>query len=393
MRHGHFVSLLCVVGLVTAAGANAAPGAPPGQGTLQVGADSRTVLPLVDGSHDYLKAGFPERGNAFDPGIPVPKWDDGRIAVGNGEPESYWVHDDIRVTALAIDDPRSPHIVVIVATDLYMVFRNDGEEIRARAAKLLPPGIAKKLKVVVTASHNHHGPDTAFDVNHGWYDYMAGQAAATVAAAVKSRRPARLQVASGEHWFGMNDGTDPNIYDPRLNVLQAIDTRGQVIATTVQWNLHPEATLGWPPPLAEIEDDCPMLGLTGSNCNAEGRYFTSDFVGCPARGPGRSLRRRSGVPQRRARRADRPGWVGCLGGHQRPPAGQPAEGAGRRRGAGWRRQLHATQLPPGRGHRGATRAGGESAARRRREDRRAARFVFGAAVLYLPQQHGLPRTC
>ena len=110
----------------------------------------------------------------------MPKWDDGRIAqVGNGEPESYWVHDDIRVTALAIDDPRSPHIVVIVATDLYMVFRNDGEEIWARAAKLLPPGIAKKLKVVVTASHNHHGPDTAFDVNHGRYDYMAGQAAAT----------------------------------------------------------------------------------------------------------------------------------------------------------------------------------------------------------------------
>jgi hypothetical protein len=279
MRHRHFVSILSVLGLVTTAGANAVPGAPPGQGTLQVGADSRTVLPLVDGSHDYLQAGFPERGNAFDPGIPVSKWDDGRIAVGNGESESYWVHDDIRVTALAIDDPRSPHIVVIVATDLYMVFRNDGEEIRARAAKLLPPGVAKKLKVVVTASHNHHGPDTAFDVNHDWYDYMTGQAAATVAAAVKSRRPARLQVASGEHWFGMNDGTDPNIYDPRLNVLQAIDTRGQVIATTVQWNLHPEATLGWAPPLEEIEDDCPMLGLAGSNCNAEGRYFTSDFVG------------------------------------------------------------------------------------------------------------------
>ena len=54
----------------------------------------------------------------------------------------------------------------------------------------------------------------------------------------------------------MNDGTDPQIFDPRLNVLQAIDTQGKVIATTVQWNNHPEGTLGWAPPLDEIAADC-----------------------------------------------------------------------------------------------------------------------------------------
>jgi len=272
------ISLFSVL-LLGAGSLAAAPGSPPGLGTLQVGAASDTVLPLVDGSHDYLQEGFPERGDPYDPGIAVPAWDDGRIAVGNGESESYWVHDDIRATAVAIDDPRSPHIVVILATDLYMVFRSDAEPIRARAAKLLPPGIAKKLKVVVSASHNHHGPDTAFDVNHSWYEYMTGRAAAVVAEAVMNRRPARLQVAAGEHWFGMNDGTDPQIFDPRLNVLQAIDVHGATIATVVQWNNHPEATLGWSPPLSAIEDDCPKLGLTGSNCDAEGRYFTSDFIG------------------------------------------------------------------------------------------------------------------
>jgi len=279
MRHGRFASTVCALGILMSAAVQAAPATPPGQGTLLVGAASTTVLPLVNGGYDYLKAGFPSRDDAFDPGIPVPRWDDGTIAVGNGEPDSYWVHDDIRATALAIDDPRSPHIVVIFTADLYMVFRNDGEEIRAKAAALLPPGIAKKLKVVVSASHNHHGPDTAFVVNHGWYEHMTNRAAAVVAAAVRNRRPARLQVAAGEHWFGMNDGTDPQIFDPRLNVLQAIDTRGKVIATAVQWNNHPEATLGWAPPLEEIIDDCPRLGLSGSNCNAEGRYFTSDFVG------------------------------------------------------------------------------------------------------------------
>ena len=262
-----------------AAACMSAASAAPGDGTLQVGAASHTVLPTVNGGYDYLKAGFPARGNATDPGILVPKWDDGRIAVGNGERESFWVHDDIRATAVAIDDPRSADIVVIFTSDLYMIFRTDGELIRAKAAKLLPAGVAKKLKVIVSASHNHHGPDTAFDINHGWYEHMTDQAARVVADAVKARRPARLQVAAGAHWFGMNDGTDPQVFDPRLNVLQAVDVRGRVVATLVQWNNHPEATLGWEPPLAEIQADCAVLGKPIDQCSAEGRYFTSDFVG------------------------------------------------------------------------------------------------------------------
>ena len=269
--------LVCVLASLASPVATAA--SPPGEGTLLVGAASRSVLPLVDGSHDYLKAALPGRHDATDPGILVPEWDDGRIAVGNGQPVSYWVHDDLRATAVAIDDPRSAHIVVIVASDLYMVFRHDGDAMRAKAAALLPPGIAKKLKVIVSATHNHHGPDTAFDVNHDWYEYMSGQVAQAIAAAVKNRRPARLRVAAGSHWFGMNDGTDPQIYDPALNVLQALDTRGRVIATLVQWNNHPEGTLNYSPPQSAIATDCAVLGLSGSNCSARGRYFTSDFPG------------------------------------------------------------------------------------------------------------------
>jgi hypothetical protein len=250
-----------------------------GHGTVKVGAASRSVLPLVEGSYDYLAPGFPGRDDAFDPGIVVPAWDDGRIAVGNGESESYWVHDDLRATAVAIDDPRSPELVVIVDSDLYMVFRVDADEMRRKAAAKLPRGIARKLKIVVSASHNHHGPDTAFDVNHAWYEYMSDQIAAAIVEAVETRRPARLRVAAGEHFFGMNDGTDPRIFDPNLNVMQAIDPRGATIATLVQWNLHPEATLGWSPPRDVIEDDCVLLGLEGSDCDAEGRYFTADFPG------------------------------------------------------------------------------------------------------------------
>ncbi len=251
--------------------------APPGQGNVLVGAASRSVLPLVEGSLDYLEAGFPGRDDPDDPGILIPAWDDGRVAVGNGDSVSYWVHDDLRATAVAIQDPRSQEIVVVVDSDLYMVFRVDADVMREKAASLLPPGLARKLRVIVTASHNHHGPDTAFDVNHHWYEHMSDQVVEAIVEAVSERRPARLRVAAGEHWFGMNDGTDPQVFDPNLNVMQAVDTRGETIATLVQWNLHPEATLGWSPPEDVIEDDCAALALV--DCSARGRYFTADFPG------------------------------------------------------------------------------------------------------------------
>jgi hypothetical protein len=251
--------------------------AAPALAKLKVGAASRSVLPLVGGTLDYLAAGFPDRSDALDPGIVVPAWDDGRIAVGNGEGESYWVHDDLRATAMALD--AGGKILVLVASDLYMVFRVDADGIRSKAAALLGSKLAKRTRIVVTASHNHHGPDTAFDVNHDWYEHMTDQVAAAVAEAVANRRPAELRVAAGEHFFGQKDGTDPRIYDPRLNVLQAVDREGQVIATAVQWNNHPEGTLGWGPPVEEIADDCTALGLVGEDCDAEGRTFTADYPG------------------------------------------------------------------------------------------------------------------
>ena len=101
----------------------------------------------------------------------------------------------------------------------------------------------------IGATHNHHGPDTAFDVNHPWYDSMIDRAATAVVEAVGRMRPARLRVGQGRHWFGMDDGTDPQIIDPRMNVLQATGVDGKVIGTVIQWNNHPETTLGWEPPV------------------------------------------------------------------------------------------------------------------------------------------------
>ena len=108
---GIVVIAATMIGAPQGAGARPPDGGPgesaAARSTVRAGAASRSVLPLVDGSYDYLEAGFPDRDDPFDPGIPVPVWDDGRIAVGNGDSVSHWVHDDLRVSALAIDDPRS----------------------------------------------------------------------------------------------------------------------------------------------------------------------------------------------------------------------------------------------------------------------------------------------
>ena len=54
---------------------------------------------------------------------------------------------------------------------------------------------------------------------------------------------------------------------------------GEAIATVVQWSSHPETTLGFEPPRADIAAGCAAKGWTGDDCTAEGRYFTADYPG------------------------------------------------------------------------------------------------------------------
>lgn len=248
--------------------------------TVRVGAASRSVLPLVEGSRAYL-ANLPPESDPYDLGVYVPEWDDGVIAVGNGAEQSAWVRDDIRAHAMAIEDLTTGRITALLSLDLYMMFRTDSFAMKAKVAELLGPELGARTTVLFGATHNHHGPETAFGVNHEWYDEMTDQAARTIVTAVRRREAAELRVAAGEHWFGASDGRDPRIYDPSLNVLQAraLDDRA-VLATVVQWNNHPESTLGWEPPAPpELPAICAEQGWEGEDCSAEGRYFTADFPG------------------------------------------------------------------------------------------------------------------
>lgn len=294
----HMLKRIIAVAVATAGLASpaiAAPGGGGGGGTgagaaqgavIKVGAASRSVLPTVDGSHDYLADVDPDPLDPFSPGLPIAAWDQGRVAVGNGFEESRWVHDDLRVTAVAFEEQRAKEtgrITVVVAANLYMIFRTDADTIRERVEARLPDDVRGRVDIAIHADHNHHGPDTAFDVNHDWYEFMIDQAADAVLAAIDSRRPARLDVAETEHYFGLRDSRDPRVFDPTLGVLRATATNGDTIATMIFWANHPEVTLFWDPPVDAIADDCIELGLEGDDCDAGDSYFTSDFPGWAAR--------------------------------------------------------------------------------------------------------------
>ena len=244
---------------------------------LLAGAASASVLPTVGGTRDYLDQapGWSDI-DPNDPGVFVPAFDQGAVDVGNGSSDAAWVHDDLRATALALQ--ADGETVIVASVDVYMIFAADAAEIERRARALLDPALAEQAHIIVAATHNHHGPDTAFSVNDEWYSLMADATAGAIAAAAADMQPARLAVATGEHRYGMTDVRDPVIVDPRLNVLAVTAADGSTIASVVQWTSHPETTLGWAPPIT-LTEACAAKGWSADDCSADGRYFTADYPG------------------------------------------------------------------------------------------------------------------
>lgn len=251
----------------------------PTTAALLASAASRSVLPTVNGARDYLAdaPGWLEPADPNDIGVYVPQWDQGQVDVGNGNSDGVWVHDDIRATALVL---RGEQTVVMAVVDVYMIFAVDADEIERRARELLAgePGI-DDARFVISATHNHHGPDSAFSVNDEWYSLMADETAGAIADAWRaSPQQVTVVAATGEHRFGQTDGRDPFIVDPRLNVLQLRSDTGDAVATLVQWTSHPETTLGWDPP-GDFAAVCTEQGWGADDCSADGRYFTADYPG------------------------------------------------------------------------------------------------------------------
>jgi hypothetical protein len=282
--------LVLLVALVSAAACADSTETPKDDNGWRVGTSSRSVLPTVDGGHGYAAPErLPPDADADDPGVFAAQFDQGPISVGNGRDNAHWVRDDLRVRTLAIQRAGSPHVVVIASADVYMVFRPDAEELRRMVREVLPAQRQGHVEVLVHATHNHHGPDTAFVVNPEWYRFFLEQTRDAVTEAIDRLEPATLRVAEGQHYFGGSDLSGLRVFDPTLGVLQARAADGRVIATLVNWANHPESTLNWAPPRDRITAACTTLGWDGSTCDAQGRYLTADFPGALARWLGRRL--------------------------------------------------------------------------------------------------------
>lgn len=277
------VILVALVLVVPACSNDSESGSGGDSTTLMAGAASRSILPTVDGRRDYMAdaPGWPPREEVDpnDPGVFVEAWDQGRVDVGNGRDDSAWVHDDLRATALALSlgDQR----LMLIMGDTYSYFGTDITVMLDRVRPRLPEEWAE-APILVSATHNHHGPDTAFSINDDWFSLMADEIVAAAEDAVAAMQPATMSSAVGDHGYGADDVRDPIIRNTLLNVLaiEAVED-GESIATLVQWTGHPESTLGWDPPAeaANLDEVCPIKGWEGGNCTAEGRYLTADYPG------------------------------------------------------------------------------------------------------------------
>lgn len=240
-----------------------------------VGAASTSVLPSVNGRHDYWRPVPDDDG--VSPGTPIRSWDEGPIAVGNGHRDARWVRDDCRATAAAISKSSAPEedILIIIGTNLYMLFESD---LRAYYEGMLAAvGQARfdRLRFSLSSDHNHHGPDTMTLVNTRWYDSMIRSLIRITVEAIERRAPAEIAFASTSHSFGLSDSRDPRLFDRNLNILQARSVATtQPIVTIVNWNNHPEVTLGFEPTTPNA--DCAVIGEQAP-CRSNNRYFTGDF--------------------------------------------------------------------------------------------------------------------
>ncbi len=271
---------VAALGCVVSACSNDSDG---GSQTLMAGAASFSILPTVGDGRDYLDdvPGWPPREEVDpdDPGVFIEEWDQGEVDVGNGRDDSAWVHDDLRTTALALS--LGEERALLIMADTYSYFGSDIAVMLERVRPLLPAEWSE-APILVSATHNHHGPDTAFSINDDWFSLMADQLAAAAVDAVAAMQPATMSSAVGDHGYGADDVRDPIIRNTLLNVL-AVDAEetGESIATLVQWTGHPESTLGWTPPAdaANLEAACAAKGWTDGDCTANGRYLTADYPG------------------------------------------------------------------------------------------------------------------
>jgi hypothetical protein len=133
--------------------------------------------------------------------------------------------------------------IAVVALDLLGFPSVLGDRVRAKVSRIPPHNI------LIGSSHTHSAPDCyAFPDGKGghtgdlkYMDFVCDKAAEAVNDAIDRLQPASIKIATGEakgkiayNYYA------PDLYDRRMSVIQAVSPGGKVIATLVNYAIHPE---------------------------------------------------------------------------------------------------------------------------------------------------------
>jgi len=199
--------LACVIGWAFLAGSAAA-------GDLQVGAGMRIITP--------------------DPLLPV---------TGGFGPPAPAHEKQGDLAARAVVFRRGDVSVAIVSLDLLGFPAVLGDRVRAQVSRI------PARNILIGATHVHSAPDCyAFPDGQGGHtgdlDYMdlvCKKTAEAINEAIDSLQPAGIKVATDEAQGKIAyNYYAPDLYDRRMSVIQAVGTDGKLIATLVNYAIHPE---------------------------------------------------------------------------------------------------------------------------------------------------------
>ena len=209
------------------------------------------------------------------------------LPVSGGVGPSSPVHEkkgEITVRALVFEQDGTR--VAFVSTDFLGFPSVLGERIRQKV-----PGIPPQ-NILIGATHTHSAPDAyCFPDGKGgtggdlkYLEHVVTEAAAALNEAIAHLRPAGLKSATGEAASRIAyNYYAPQLYDPRVNVLQAVAADGTVFATLVNYAVHPEvlgsdAGICSPDLIGPLYDRLAELGAgTGIFMNsAQGGMITAD---------------------------------------------------------------------------------------------------------------------
>lgn len=192
------------------------------------------VGPAIPVTAGAFRAGVAVRVVTPDPLLPV----------SGGLGPSNPVHakrGELTVRALVLESEQTR--MAIVATDFLGFPAVLGDRVRERIRDISADHI------LIGASHTHSAPDCyAFPDAEGrssadlrYLNWVCGQAAAAVDAAVAGLEPAGVKIATGKAQGQIAyNYYAPKLYDPRCHVIQVVDSEGKPLATLVNYAVHPE---------------------------------------------------------------------------------------------------------------------------------------------------------